>query len=104
MDFQEDGFGSVERGFPHPFVAFFHVFFRTMALVVYLMGSLIYSASFIGIFVSVVLLLSLDFWTVKNITGRILVKLFSCYFENYPAVKIFKFGLNTLISIDPDKP
>ena len=92
MDFQEDGFGSVERGFPHPFVAFFHVFFRTTALVVYLMGSLIYSASFIGIFVSVVLLLSLDFWTVKNITGRILVKLFSCYFENYPAVKIFKFG------------
>jgi hypothetical protein len=75
MDFQDEGFGSVERGFPHPFVAFFHVFFRTMALVVYLMGSLIYSASFIGIFVSVVLLLSLDFWTVKNITGRILVNL-----------------------------
>ena len=71
--YQEEGFGSVERGFPHPFVAFFHVFFRFASLVVYLIGASVFSASFIGIFVSVVLLLSLDFWTVKNVTGRILV-------------------------------
>ena len=33
------------------------------------------SGSFIGSFVTVTLLLSLDFWTVKNITGRIMVGL-----------------------------
>ena len=74
MDFQTEGFGS-EQKLPHPFVSFFHVFFRLSAIVVYLFGSVVYSASFIGIFVAVVLLLSLDFWTVKNITGRILVSL-----------------------------
>jgi len=39
MEFQDQGFGSVDRGFPHPFVAFFHVFFRASALVVYLLGN-----------------------------------------------------------------
>ena len=34
-----------------------------------------YSDSFIGSFVSIILLLSLDFWTVKNITGRFMVGL-----------------------------
>jgi len=34
-----------------------------------------YSDSFIGSFVAIILLLSLDFWTVKNITGRFMVGL-----------------------------
>ena len=46
--------------------------FRVAALFVYIFGTY-FSSSFIGIFVSVTLLLSLDFWTVKNVTGRIMV-------------------------------
>ena len=80
MDYQGGGFGSVDNKLSHPYVAFFHVFFRTTALLVYLIGSVVYSASFIGIFVSVVLLLSLDFWTVKNVTGRILVMINKSFF------------------------
>ena len=57
----------------HPVVCLCHVGFRTCALLVYLFGGM-FSSSFIGVFVSVVLLLSIDFWTVKNITGRILVR------------------------------
>lgn len=34
-----------------------------------------FSDSFIASFVTVVLLLSMDFWTVKNITGRLMVGL-----------------------------
>lgn len=34
-----------------------------------------FSESFIASFVAVVLLLSMDFWTVKNITGRLMVGL-----------------------------
>jgi len=34
-----------------------------------------FSNSFIASFVTVVLLLSMDFWTVKNITGRLMVGL-----------------------------
>ena len=34
-----------------------------------------FSDSFIGSFVLIILLLSLDFWTVKNVSGRILAGL-----------------------------
>ena len=51
------------------------------ALFVYIFGAY-FSSSFIGIFVSVVLLLSLDFWTVKNVTGRIMVRKESLCFDN----------------------
>lgn len=55
-------------------MTFFHVFFRGAAIAVYLFCG-IFSDSFITSFVFVVLLLSADFWTVKNISGRILVGL-----------------------------
>ncbi|XP_031627991.1 uncharacterized Golgi apparatus membrane protein-like protein CG5021 isoform X2 [Contarinia nasturtii] len=66
---------QIESGkLPHPYVTFFHLFFRGMAVVTYLFcGWLI--KSFITSFVFVILLLSADFWTVKNITGRLLVGL-----------------------------
>jgi len=75
MDFGGE-FGALQSGkaFQHPVVCLCHVGFRTCALLVYLFGGM-FSSSFIGVFVSVVLLLSIDFWTVKNITGRILVGL-----------------------------
>ena len=83
----------------HPVVTFFHLLFRTLAIIgnqpqiniikLIVMGRLIYiyilnqayllcgwfSEGFIGSFVAIILLLSLDFWTVKNITGRIMAGL-----------------------------
>lgn len=63
-----------ENKLTHPYVTFFHLAFRIAALVVYLLGGW-FSNNFIGLFVTIVLLLSCDFWTVKNITGRIMVGL-----------------------------
>lgn len=60
--------------FRHPVVTFFHLAFRVSALVVYILCGW-FSNSFITSFVTVVLLLSMDFWTVKNITGRLMVGL-----------------------------
>ncbi|XP_035721068.1 uncharacterized Golgi apparatus membrane protein-like protein CG5021 isoform X1 [Vespa mandarinia] len=58
----------------HPYVTIFHLAFRISAIIVYMMCQL-FSNSFIASFVVVVLLLSMDFWTVKNITGRLMVGL-----------------------------
>lgn len=52
----------------HPYIVFFHLVFRCSAVVVYMLCGW-FSDSFIASFVLVVLLLSADFWTVKNITG-----------------------------------
>ena len=60
--------------FRHPYVTLFHVLFRMAAIISYLLCGW-FSDSFIFSFVFVVLMLSADFWTVKNITGRLLVGL-----------------------------
>lgn len=73
-DFDPSSGGSAGRPLKNPGVTFFHLAFRSLALFTYLFGQY-FSSSFIGIFVFVVLMLSLDFWTVKNVTGRILVGL-----------------------------
>ena len=52
--------------FRHPIVTLFHVAFRLSAIIVYLLGK----NNFIASFVLIILLLSMDFWTVKNITGN----------------------------------
>ena len=52
----------------------FHVVFRILAVVVYLLCGW-FSDSFVTSFVVIVVLLSIDFWTVKNISGRLLVGL-----------------------------
>ena len=59
----------------HPVAAFFHVFFRASALLVYLLIPFFVSGHFIELFLTIVLLLAFDFWTVKNVTGRLLVGL-----------------------------
>ncbi|KAK3705198.1 hypothetical protein QZH41_013996 [Actinostola sp. cb2023] len=82
LDATEDvalNFGDEEdpmrgRRFRHPLVAFFHVFFRVSAVIAYLLCGW-FSDSFITNFVVIVLLLSFDFWTVKNVSGRLLVGL-----------------------------
>ncbi|CAG9089377.1 unnamed protein product [Plutella xylostella] len=62
------------KQFVHPYIVFFHLVFRCSAIVVYILCGW-FSDSFIASFVLVILLLSADFWTVKNITGRLLVGL-----------------------------
>ncbi|XP_043945074.1 Golgi apparatus membrane protein TVP23 homolog A [Protopterus annectens] len=58
----------------HPLATFFHLFFRVSAIVAYLFCDW-FSKSFVTCFVTIILLLSLDFWSVKNVTGRLLVGL-----------------------------
>lgn len=57
----------------HPTALLFHFAFRTAALIVYLFFSWFLTDSFVLIFVLTVVLLAVDFWTVKNVTGRMLV-------------------------------
>lgn len=72
---REFGDDSAPRnGLKHPAASLFHILFRTLAIIVYL-----FCTSFGGgitlTFVLVVMLLAADFWTVKNVTGRLLVGL-----------------------------
>ena len=74
-------FGAEERlpkdkkKLPHPLTCLAHLGFRTSALVVYMFGNAFSSSGFISIFICILLLLCIDFWVVKNITGRLLVGL-----------------------------
>eukprot|EP00062_Callorhinchus_milii_P004442 gi/632942836/ref/XP_007886642.1/ PREDICTED: Golgi apparatus membrane protein TVP23 homolog B-like [Callorhinchus milii] len=65
---------SRKKKIRHPLACFFHLFFRVTAIIVYLLCEFL-SNSFIACFVAIILLLSCDFWTVKNVTGRLLVGL-----------------------------
>ncbi|KAJ3412382.1 pre-tRNA nuclear export protein [Chytridiales sp. JEL 0842] len=65
---------SIFQQSSHPTVLFFHLFFRSLALLTYIFGW-IFTDSFVFTFVLIVLLLAFDFWTVKNVTGRLLVGL-----------------------------
>ncbi|GJP56567.1 hypothetical protein CLOM_g15623 [Closterium sp. NIES-68] len=60
--------------YAHPQVVFFTCFFKAAALGFYLLGSWV-TSSFVIDFVVCVLLIALDFWVVKNVSGRILVGL-----------------------------
>ncbi|KAJ6247217.1 golgi apparatus membrane protein tvp23 [Anaeramoeba flamelloides] len=55
-------------------VIFFHLFFKAVAIFFYLFGGFFFN-SFALIFVLIILSVSFDFWTVKNVTGRLLVSL-----------------------------
>lgn len=65
---------SRRKKFRNPVVTVFHLLFRVAAIVAYLLCSW-FSDSFITNFIVIVLLLSFDFWTVKNVSGRLLVGL-----------------------------
>jgi hypothetical protein len=58
----------------HPGAVFFHFLFKGLAIFIYVFGSWI-TTSFIFTFVICVVLLAFDFWTVKNVSGRLLVGL-----------------------------
>lgn len=52
----------------------FLLLFRTTAIVIYMFGW-IFITNFILSFVLIILMLAFDFWTVKNVSGRLLVGL-----------------------------
>lgn len=52
----------------------FHLLFKSLALFIYIFGSWV-TSNFIFVFVLCIILLAFDFWTVKNISGRLLVGL-----------------------------
>ncbi|KAI8993455.1 hypothetical protein BDB01DRAFT_691083, partial [Pilobolus umbonatus] len=58
----------------HPIAAFFFLVFRLGSIAMYLFGS-IFIKNFSLVFVICILLLAFDFWTVKNVSGRLLVGL-----------------------------
>lgn len=58
----------------HPMAIFFHLLFKVMAILTYMFGSW-FTDNFIFIFVICIILLAFDFWTVKNVSGRLLVGL-----------------------------
>ncbi|XP_040031893.2 Golgi apparatus membrane protein TVP23 homolog B isoform X1 [Gasterosteus aculeatus] len=75
FDAEEDaGKTPKKKSIKHPLASFFHLFFRVSAVIVYLLCG-VFSSSFIACMVTIILLLSCDFWTVKNITGRLMVGL-----------------------------
>lgn len=64
----------------HPSALFFYIFFRLSPIFMYIFGSIfigifIQDSRFILHFISIVLLVSADFWNLKNISGRLLVGL-----------------------------
>ncbi|XP_043708008.1 Golgi apparatus membrane protein-like protein ECHIDNA isoform X2 [Telopea speciosissima] len=63
-----------DENYANPKTCFFHVLFKAGALAFYILSAL-FSKSFVIIFVVTVLLAALDFWVVKNVSGRILVGL-----------------------------
>jgi len=60
---------------PQRWVMFFHVIFKVLALLIYLMASYLLSNSYVLTFVLVTVLSAVDLWTVKNVCGRLLVGL-----------------------------
>lgn len=67
------GFSFIRKS-KNPTVAMFHLLFKTLALLVYIFSG-VFTSNFIFVCVICILLLAADFWTVKNVTGRILVGL-----------------------------
>ncbi|CAN0192709.1 unnamed protein product, partial [Discosporangium mesarthrocarpum] len=71
------GLGAGSLGFirqsQHPMTAFFHYAFKVAAILFYLFGSIFFN--YIFVCVVCILLLAFDFWTVKNISGRLMVGL-----------------------------
>eukprot|EP00158_Paraphelidium_tribonemae_P001626 Partr_v1_DN24630_c0_g1_i2_m59747 putative Family with sequence similarity 18, member len=63
---------QILRASSHPRVLIAHLFFRSLALVLYLLSGL-WSDQTIIFCILVIVLSAFDFWVVKNITGRLLV-------------------------------
>ena len=55
-------------------VVILHTVFKLSAFIIYLCASIL-TSSFIACFITVMILLSADFWIVKNLSGRLLAGL-----------------------------
>jgi len=62
------------ESYAHPKTCFFHVVFKAAAIVFYILSSF-FNENFVIDFVVTISLVALDFWVVKNVSGRILVGL-----------------------------
>lgn len=63
-----------DTGRKHPIAVIFHLFWKAAALIVYI--CLYYFVNdYVVTVVVVLLLLAADFWTVKNVTGRLLARM-----------------------------
>lgn len=60
---------------PQRKVIFFHLLFKTAALLVYMLSGTLIPGAYVFTFVVVTLLSAFDFWTSKNVSGRLLVGL-----------------------------
>ncbi|CAA6653878.1 unnamed protein product [Spirodela intermedia] len=69
-----DRLQAPEENYANPKTCFFHVLFKAAALAFYILSAL-FVDNFVIIFVLTVFLAALDFWVVKNVSGRILVGL-----------------------------
>eukprot|EP00878_Enallax_costatus_P034280 GHUV01037999.1.p1 GENE.GHUV01037999.1~~GHUV01037999.1.p1 ORF type:complete len:145 (+),score=34.70 GHUV01037999.1:354-788(+) len=59
----------------HPVAFIFHFAFKVAAMVFYMLCESFNKNQFVLNFVVCIVLLAMDFWTVKNVTGRLLVGL-----------------------------
>ena len=55
-------------GSGHPIICLFHLFFKALSVCLYLFGGLIVNSS--SLFLVISMFLVLDFWIVKNLSGR----------------------------------
>eukprot|EP00928_Gymnodinium_smaydae_P047653 TRINITY_DN31809_c0_g1_i1.p1 TRINITY_DN31809_c0_g1~~TRINITY_DN31809_c0_g1_i1.p1 ORF type:complete len:222 (+),score=34.95 TRINITY_DN31809_c0_g1_i1:157-822(+) len=63
----------------HPVTCVFHAAFKIMVLIVYIFGRYVslfgFEIGYVTTFIFTTIFAALDFWTVKNVTGRLLVGL-----------------------------
>ncbi|CAG9473711.1 golgi apparatus membrane protein TVP23, putative [Plasmodium vivax] len=90
----------------HPYICFAHVFFKLLAVSLYFLGPFLFRSEksnehdFIITFAVTLFLVSLDFYLVKNITGRFLVKMIWWIDanEDYSNKIIFKSSEESLLN------
>ncbi|KAF7370810.1 Golgi apparatus membrane protein TVP23 [Mycena sanguinolenta] len=70
----EAGIAGIFRQSAHPLALFFLFFFRIAAIAVYLFSGIV-TENYVVITVVVVVLLAMDFWNCRNVSGRTLVGL-----------------------------
>ncbi|KAJ6485942.1 Golgi apparatus membrane protein TVP23 [Mycena sanguinolenta] len=70
----EAGIAGIFRQSAHPLALFFLFFFRIAAITVYLFSGLM-TENYVIVTVAVVVLLAMDFWNCRNVSGRTLVGL-----------------------------
>ncbi|CAD7972627.1 unnamed protein product [Amoebophrya sp. A120] len=72
-DHSSSSFSAFLKNAGQPKVCISHVAFKAVGIVFYLLGS--FFMGYVNTFVVVTLAVAFDFWTVKNVTGRLLVGL-----------------------------